>query len=111
MNHSVLLKNWSGGCPSIPEGYNDGSLARSAWERRTQESVPLGYGVRFLPVKSELHAPCPIDGDTQLPIQTVPYGTDPSLRFFQALRARLPSNYPSGTVSFASTARLENRYD
>src|ERR1700683_4644978 len=53
MNPSALLKNWSGDCPSIPEGCNDGSLARSAWERRTQGSVLLGYGVRFLPVNSE----------------------------------------------------------
>src|SRR5580692_341684 len=54
MNLSPLLKNWSGECLSIPEGCNDGSLARSAWERCTQGSVPLGYGVRFLQVNSGL---------------------------------------------------------
>ena len=54
MNFSTLLKNWPSEGVSIPEGWNDGSLARSAWEGRTQESVPLGYGVSSLPLSNEL---------------------------------------------------------
>src|ERR1700751_1544146 len=54
MNPSALLQNWSRDCLSIPKGCNDGSLARSAWKRRTHGSVPLGYGLRFSPVNREL---------------------------------------------------------
>jgi hypothetical protein len=46
--------NWPSEGLSIPEGWNDGSLARSAWEGRTQGSVPLGYGVSSLPLSNEL---------------------------------------------------------
>ena len=53
MNCSELLESYLDHALSVPEGHADGSLARSAWERRTQGSVPLGYGVRFLPVSSE----------------------------------------------------------
>jgi hypothetical protein len=32
MNCNAFLKNWTRDSLPIPEGYNDGSLARSAWE-------------------------------------------------------------------------------
>ena len=54
MNFSTLWKNWPSEGLSIPEGWNDGSLARSAWEGRTQGSVPLGYGVSSLSLSNEL---------------------------------------------------------
>ena len=53
MNPSKLLESYPDDALSVPEGHADGSLARSAWERRTQGSVPLRYGVRFSPVSSE----------------------------------------------------------
>src|ERR1700743_258107 len=53
MNRSKLLESYLNAALSVPEGHADGSLARSAWERRTQGTVPLGYGVRFFPVNSE----------------------------------------------------------
>ena len=51
---STLWKNWPSEGLSIPEGWNDGNLAGSAWEGRTQGSVPLGYGVSSLPLSNEL---------------------------------------------------------
>jgi acyl-CoA thioesterase len=51
-----------------------------------------------------------MDADAQLPVHTVPYGTDSSLRFFQALRARLPSSYPSG-IEEVTFQRLVLRND
>ena len=53
MSRSELLESYLDDALSVPEGHAEGSLARSAWERRTQESVPLGYGVRFLRLSSE----------------------------------------------------------
>ena len=51
-----------------------------------------------------------MDADAQLPVHTVPYGTDSSLRFFQALRARLPSSYLSG-IEEVTFQRLVLRND
>jgi hypothetical protein len=90
--------------PIVPEGLNEGSLARSAWKggrtdpsRRERYDLWLSAGW-FSMIDSVRSVPI---GDTG---QTVPYGTDPTLAQFQALRARLPSFSPSGTLALTAKA-------
>jgi hypothetical protein len=39
----TLVVRWANGF--VPEGQSDRSLARSAWDRATQKSRPVGYGL------------------------------------------------------------------
>ena len=59
MNRSELLKNWT---RDVLQSRRD--ITTVAWHEvpgkdAPQESAPLGYGMRFLPVKSELECAVP----------------------------------------------------
>jgi hypothetical protein len=78
---------------SVPEGLDDGSLARSAWKTggydpSCREGCECGQHCSFIAQ----------DKVTSLPTDhTVPSGTESLFRRLQALRARLPSWSPFGT--------------
>jgi hypothetical protein len=98
----------------VPEGRCDRSLARSAWDRATQKSRPIGYGLIRAGVRTDsmigVTNTAHIFDEKYLwdvwDSYARSYRTlrDGSLgrRFSQALRARLLSCCPSGTKYIAA---------
>jgi hypothetical protein len=88
----------------------DRSQARSAWECFPRKYRTVGYGVigrrRFQRYFSWRCAPCPIGAHT-CTNHTVPTGRLFGLALSQALRARLRSHRPSGTLHYSSLSRYD----